>query len=189
MTRAPESDGMLHVFAYGSLMWDPGFAYAGRRLGLLRGYHRAFCILSHHYRGTPENPGLVLGLDRGGSCRGFVYAVAPERAEEVKAYLWEREIGNDGVYVERYLPVRLADGSTVTALTYVADRVHPQYAGRLAPEAAARLIRHGVGVRGRCLDYFANTVQHLEAMGFFETPLHRLLELATGPEPPRPDAP
>ena len=99
----------LYVFAYGSLMWDPGFRFVERRRGLLRGYHRAFCIYSHHYRGTPQNPGLVLGLAPGGACRGIVYRVAPADDKEVRAYLWEREIGNDGVYVEKHLPV-LLDG-------------------------------------------------------------------------------
>lgn len=174
--------GDLYVFAYGSLMWDPGFTFEDRKPGLLRGYHRAFCIHSHYYRGTPENPGLVLGLDRGGACRGLVYRVAVEREQEVRAYLWEREIGNDGVYKEKMLPVLLDDGTTVQALTYVADRAHPQYAGRLTPEQAAVLIRKGVGQRGRCLDYFASTVRHLEELGFRETPLHHLLELAMMPE-------
>ena len=169
---------MLHVFAYGSLMWDPGFAFVTRQPGLLNGYHRAFCIFSHHYRGTPEVPGLVLGLDRGGACRGLVYGVAAELEASVRAYLYEREIGNDGVYVEKHLRVRLDDGGEVTALTYVADRKHPQYAGRLSEQELVRLIRQGVGQRGRCLDYCANTVTHLEELGFRETQLHRLLDLA-----------
>lgn len=181
------SDGDLYVFAYGSLMWDPGFAYAQRRRGLLRGYHRAFCIYSHHYRGTPQNPGLVLGLDRGGACRGIVYRVPAAEEKPVRAYLWEREIGNDGVYVEKHLPVLLDgdDGTegpvTVSALTYVADRAHPQYAGRLSEAQLVPLIRSGIGVKGRCLDYCANTVKHLEELGFRETSLHRLLDKARAP--------
>jgi cation transport protein ChaC len=174
--------GDLHVFAYGSLMWDPGFRFVERRRGLLRGYHRAFCIYSHHYRGTPQNPGLVLGLDRGGACRGIVYRVHADDDRQVRAYLWEREIGNDGVYVEKHLPVLLDDGTTVQALTYVADRAHPQYAGRLGDEKLVPLIRNGVGVKGRCIDYCANTVTHLEELGFRETHLHRLLELARAPQ-------
>ncbi len=175
-------NGDLYVFAYGSLMWDPGFRFIERRRGLLRGYHRAFCIYSHHYRGTPQNPGLVLGLDRGGACRGIVYRVAAADDKEVRAYLWEREIGNDGVYVEKHLPVLLDDqdgaAHTVLALTYVADRAHPQYAGRLQEEELVRLIKSGVGVKGRCLDYCANTVKHLEELGFRETYLHKLLDKA-----------
>ena len=169
---------MLHVFAYGSLMWDPGFAFVSRQPGVLSGYHRAFCIFSHHYRGTPEMPGLVLGLDRGGACRGMVYGVAADTEQSVRAYLWEREIGNDGVYVEKNLRVRLDDANEVTALTYVADRKHPQYAGKLADADLVRFMRQGVGQRGRCLDYCANTVKHLEELGFRESHLHRLLDLA-----------
>jgi cation transport protein ChaC len=173
-----ESD--LYVFAYGSLMWDPGFPYIERMRGLLRGYHRAFCIYSHHYRGTPQHPGLVLGLARGGACRGIVYRVAAADNERVRAYLWEREIGNDGVYVEKHLPVLLDNGASVSALTYVADRAHPQYAGRLTDEQLVPLIRDAVGIKGSCFDYCANTVKHLEELGFTESHLHRLLELARG---------
>lgn len=172
---------MLHVFAYGSLMWDPGFAFVTRRPGVLNGYHRAFCIFSHHYRGTPEKPGLVLGLAPGGSCRGLVYGVAASNEAEVRAYLWEREIGNDGVYVERHLRVRLDDGGDATALTYVADRAHKQYAGKLSDRQLVRFMRQGVGKRGTCLDYCANAVAHLEQLGFHETRLHRLLEMARRP--------
>ncbi len=173
--------GDLYVFAYGSLMWDPGFRFVERHFGLLRGDHRAFCIYSHHYRGTSQSPGLVLGLDRGGACRGIVYRVAAADDKEVRAYLWEREIGNDGVYVEKQLPVLLDDGVSVAALTYVADRAHPQYAGRLSDEQLVPLIKSGVGVKGRCLDYCANTVKHLEELGFRETSLHKLLNQVRAP--------
>ena len=163
------------IFGYGSLMWDPGFDYIERRPALLRGYHRAFCITSHHYRGTPECPGLVLGLDRGGSCRGMAYRVAPENVDVVKAYLHEREMLHY-VYLPRVVPVYLPD-RRVRAHTYVADRANERYAGRLSPEETARFIARGVGNGGSNSDYLENTVCHLDELGITDGPMHALLDL------------
>ena len=123
----------LWVFGYGSLMWRPGFPFVESGPGRLRGYHRSLCVLSHVHRGTPERPGLVLGLDRGGSCRGMAFRVAGPDAASTLAYLREREQVT-AVYVERVLGVTLDDGRRIAAVTYLVDRRHPQYAGRL-PEA------------------------------------------------------
>lgn len=164
------------IFAYGSLMWDPGFAFAEVRPALLRGYHRALCIYSHHYRGTAARPGLVLGLDAGGACRGLAYRVAAAEWETVRAYLFKRELLN-GVYTARQLPLRLAGegAATVRAQTFIVNRCHPQYAGKLPLTTAAELVAQGCGVRGRCHDYLANTVAHLDALGLPDGPLHALL--------------
>lgn len=118
------------VFGYGSLMWRPGFAHVETFKGRLFGYRRALCVRSHVHRGTPERPGLVLGLDRGGSCLGLAFRVPGDLREEVITYLRARELVTN-VYLERQLPVRLADGRQVEALTYVVDRSHEQYAGRM----------------------------------------------------------
>jgi cation transport protein ChaC len=166
----------LWVFGYGSLMWRPGFPFAEVRPALLRGYHRALCIYSHRYRGTPERPGLVVGLDVGGSCIGRAYRVAAKDRREVLAYLDEREMFA-GVYARHLLPVRI-DGRRVTAVAYVTDRRHAQYTGRLAPERAAALVRQGIGKEGSSLDYLRNTVRHLDELGIKDGPLHRVLELA-----------
>jgi len=163
----------LWVFGYGSLMWDPGFEYIESHQAKVHGYHRALCVYSHIYRGTPERPGLIVGLDRGGSCRGMAFRVASDRAAAVEAYLHEREMVTH-VYRPRRLPVRLSLG-TVQALTYVADRHHPQFAGRLTQEEAMVLVRQGHGRRGSCIDYLRNTVRHLEELGIDEGWLHRLL--------------
>lgn len=176
------------VFAYGSLMWDPGFAPVETRPALLHGWHRAFCIHSHHYRGTPQSPGLILGLAPGGACRGIAHRIPAESYEQVRDYLYDREIQNDGVYFEAVRPLRLASGDTVRSLVYVADRTHPQYAGELPLEAAARLVRQGRGVRGSNLEYVANTIAHLDALGLVESRLHRLLALARQPESPQQEA-
>ena len=161
------------VFAYGSLMWRPGFDFVEACPALLRGYHRAFCIASTHYRGSPEVPGLVLGLDRGGACRGRAYRVADEQAAEVARYLHEREMVG-GVYEPRWLKIETARGRR-TAAAYVADRQNPQYAGKLPEDAIVAAIRRGVGVAGSNRDYLRKTVAHLDEFGIADGPLHRLL--------------
>ena len=134
MPTAPPRD--LWVFGYGSLMWRPGFAYVERRPALLRGWRRRLCVYSHVYRGTAERPGLVLGLDRGGACRGVAFRVEAALAEATVRYLRERELVT-AVYLERVVPVTLDDGRRVSALTYLADRAHGQYAGPDAARGAA----------------------------------------------------
>ncbi|MFQ5849804.1 MAG: gamma-glutamylcyclotransferase [Candidatus Binatia bacterium] len=163
------------IFGYGSLMWDPGFTCLEAQPALLRGYHRAFCIYSIRFRGTPERPGLVLGLDRGGSCRGRVFRVAAAKADEVFAYLYDREMIHE-VYTPKYLPVHLSD-RTVWAHTYVANRNHQRYTGKLSLEQSARLILDGWGKRGSNVDYLKNTVYHLDDLGISDGPVHRLLEV------------
>lgn len=176
MTR--DHSGDLYVFGYGSLIWKPGFDHADRHPGLLRGYHRRFCLWSRLYRGTPARPGLVLGLDRGGACRGVVFRVPQRHAETVLAYLDAREIprGED-VYVRRFLPVQLLDlDRTVQAVAYVANRQHPSYC-RPCPDTAAAAIAQGVGQAGTNRDYLLHTVTHLGAMGVRDAGLERIAEL------------
>jgi len=161
------------VFAYGSLMWRPDFLPAEVRPARLAGWHRAMCILSTVYRGTPERPGLVLGLDRGGSCLGRALRVEPEHWPRIKALLDARELIT-GVYLPRFLPVRLDDGRRVPAYAYVCDRSHGQYWSGSADEAV-RLIRQGCGKSGPARDYLASAVEHLCALGIAAGSLHRLL--------------
>ncbi|HMO28400.1 gamma-glutamylcyclotransferase [Enterovirga sp.] len=156
--------GDLWVFGYGSLMWRPGFDFVESHRANLHGYHRSLCIFSHVHRGTPEAPGLVLGLDRGGRCRGLAFRVEPDRAEATMAYLREREQATS-VYLERHLRVRLDDGRDVRAVTYVADRAHPQYAGRLPAEELLRLVHQGVGISGANPDYVRSTHAQLIELG------------------------
>lgn len=155
------------VFGYGSLIWRPGFAYTEKYDARLRGCHRRLCVYSHFHRGTPDRPGLVLGLDRGGSCRGVAFRICPDAWPETVAYLRAREQVTM-VYCETLRPVELmkATGTTtVTALTYVVDRCHEQYAGPLPVEAQISLILQGHGRSGSCHDYVFNTVRHLREMG------------------------
>jgi cation transport protein ChaC len=168
-----EGSEPLWVFGYGSLMWDPGFPFEESRTTLLRGYHRAFCVWSHHYRGTREHPGLVLGLKRGGSCRGRAFRVSASNEPAVIDYLWRRELLT-GVY-RPVLTQAATDQGPVTALAFVADPHHTQYAGRLAESAIVERIRNATGARGPCRDYLVNTVQHLEEIGIRDKALHRLM--------------
>lgn len=161
------------VFGYGSLMWRPGFAFLERRHARARGYHRALCILSYVHRGTPERPGLVLGLDRGGSCHGIAFRVAAETWEETLAYLRKREMIS-GVYQERLLKVSLDDGRRVGALAYVVNREHPQYAGDLGADELLRFVRQGVGQSGANPDYVRSTYEHLLEMGVVDPVLARV---------------
>ena len=169
------SQGDLWVFGYGSLMWRPGFDFCAREPGLLYGYHRSLCMYSYRHRGTRRRPGLVLGLDRGGACRGMAYRIERARATEVLRYLWEREMVSY-TYLPRTVRVRLRDG-TVAARTFVVDRCSAQYAAGLSPDAAAAIIRSAAGEGGRNRDYLASTVRHLEDLGIADGPLHRLLAL------------
>jgi cation transport protein ChaC len=172
----PPKGRNLWVFGYGSLMWRPDFPFEEAAPALLRGYHRAFCIWSYHYRGSETHPGLVLGLDRGGACRGRAFRVAKQDAEAVCAYLHEREMIT-GVYEPRLLPIEIG-GRRVLAATYLADRQHSQYAGKLP---TARILRHlltAVGKSGSNYDYLESTVGHLDELGIADGSLHRLLQAA-----------
>jgi cation transport protein ChaC len=169
--------GDIWVFAYGSLMWDPGFEYAAREPALLRGYHRAFCVSSPDYRGTRESPGLVLGLLAGGSCRGIALRIAAARRREVMAYLEAREMP-EPIYHCRRLEVETAAGRH-HAYAFVVNRDHALYTGKLAPEAIAHRILTAIGNRGPNRAYLANTVRHLDELGLADTAIHALHRAVT----------
>lgn len=174
------ADGDAWVFAYGSLMWNPGFDFVESRPALLHGYHRAFCIYSNYYRGTAERLGVVLGLDRGGSCRGIAFRLPQEKRREILDYLWDREMltwdreAISTVYNLRVSDTRTADGA-VRCRTFVANPAHEDYAGRLPEDRIVEMIRHGVGISGTNRAYLENTVAHLDALGIADRRLHRLL--------------
>jgi glutathione-specific gamma-glutamylcyclotransferase len=169
----------LWVFAYGSLMWNPGFRTPETQAARLDGFHRAFCIYSEHYRGTPRKPGLILGLLAGGSCRGLAHRLPARSYAGVRRYLWQREIENDGVYVEEIRPLHLADGRTVPALVYLADRAHRQFAGKLPLARSIELVRQGRGATGSNIDYVRNTVAHLRELGLRDKTLEALARRAS----------
>ncbi len=163
----------LWVFGYGSLMWRPGFVFEEQQLAVVRGYHRALCVYSHVHRGTPERPGLVLGLDRGGSCKGLAFRVRAAETEATVAYLRGREQVTM-VYREIVLNATLADGRRVKALSYAVDRRHGQYAGTLDLPALERFVAQGVGASGANPDYVRNTYAHMTGLGIADATLAAL---------------
>lgn len=171
----------LWVFAYGSLMWRPGFAFVERVPARVVGAHRALCVYSFIHRGTPERPGLVLGLDRGGTCRGIAYRVGADERVATLAYLREREQITK-VYRECLRSVWLLGEPErqVEALCYMVDRGHPQYAGRLSPAEQLHFVRQGHGRAGPNRDYVVSTVEELEAQGVRDASLHLLAERLKG---------
>ncbi len=185
------SDAGRWVFGYGSLMWRPGFTHLDRVVATHQGRRRAFCIYSVHHRGTPERPGLVLGLAPGGSVRGIAYRVAEDHWPDVHAYLREREQPTE-TYIESTAPVRLPDGRLIRATAFLSDRSHPQWAGDLTLEQQAELIAGARGLSGANIDYLRDLVGHLRNEGVHDRSMERLLHMveareATGrAEPSRP---
>ena len=178
--------GDLWIFGYGSLMWAPGFRPAEQKTGLVRGYHRAMCILSHRYRGTPRKPGLVMGLCRGGSCWGIAFRVPAARVPRVVRALWKREMLNN-VYLPTMLQVAIGPTQRIRALAFVADATHRQFVRELDLHGRARLVAQGIGERGRCVDYIRNTLEHMLALGVNDPHLARILDAAVGLAPGRQD--
>ena len=172
-TESTEAD--LWVFGYGSLMWRPGFSFVEQVPARLIGEHRALCVYSFDHRGTPEKPGLVLGLDRGGACRGIAFRIAAGLRGETIEYLRGRE-QTTNVYREVMRSVWLENEprQRVSALAYVVDRGHVQYAGRLSLADQLRHVLQGHGRSGNNRDYVLSTVQSIEAQGFRDQQLHQL---------------
>jgi cation transport protein ChaC len=183
-------EGDLWVFGYGSLMWRPGFDFLEKVPARLIGEHRALCVYSFDHRGTPERPGLVLGLDRGGACRGIAYRVAASLRGDTIAYLRGRE-QTTNVYREVMRSVWLNNEprERVSALTYVADRGHVQYAGRLPLAEQLRIVQQGHGRSGNNRDYVLSTVKAIEAEGFRDDPLHQLALMLHDAHPKQAQAP
>jgi cation transport protein ChaC len=171
-------DSDLWIFAYGSLMWRPGFAHAERRRATLAGYRRRFCMTSIHYRGTPERPGLVLALapEPDGLCRGLAYRVPAPEAAEVHAYLRERELVSYA-YREDVLDIELEGGPRVPALVYVSDPDHPQFLGGLDLDEQAAIIAAAEGPMGPNRDYLFRTAESLAALGLADPEIETLCAL------------
>jgi cation transport protein ChaC len=167
----------LWVFGYGSLMWAPGFRPLARRPVLVHGYHRSLCVLSTLHRGSPERPGLVLGLRRGGSCWGMALRIDPARAVPVLRKLWDREMAY-AVYQPHVLTARGKGGTAVAAVTFVADPLHTQYAGELDIGSMARAVAHSRGGRGANIDYLGQTLAHMRRLGVHDPHLEQVLREA-----------
>jgi cation transport protein ChaC len=168
--RAPDED--IWVFGYGSLIWNPAFYFDEQRVGRLYGYHRRFCMQIFSGRGSAKQPGLMLALDRGGSCSGVVFRISREQADEELGIIWQREMIS-GSYMPRWLEVRTPAGP-VQAITFVVNRAHNRYIGELPESEVVETLAAAKGPLGRSCDYLYNTAAHLEAMGIADRNLKRL---------------
>ncbi len=157
-------------------MWDPGFSYIDKQPATLTGFHRSFCIYSHHHRGTLKQPGLVLGLDEGSACQGIAYRVDQLEWFDVINYLDKRElIGYAYKAVEIDIKI-LCSGTTAQAYTYIADPSHPKYADDIGFERSVKIIMNASGVSGLNRDYLVNSYQQLKSHGYTEPTLYKLIE-------------
>ncbi|MFT5868347.1 MAG: cation transport protein ChaC [Paracoccaceae bacterium] len=156
------TDEPLWVFGYGSLIWNPGFAVAEQKIARLEGWHRSFCMSSIHHRGTVEEPGLVLALDKqdGAHCDGVAFRVPDHEADATMVYLRERELISSA-YLERQVEISFRDGTRIPSVTYVIDAEHVQYVGDMTLEDQAQIIATAVGGRGPNDEYLTNTAAHL----------------------------
>jgi glutathione-specific gamma-glutamylcyclotransferase len=172
--KIPDNHEPLWIFGYGSLMWNPGFDHEARHVAVIYGLHRRLCVSSIRYRGTPDKPGLVLGLDYGGSCRGYAYRVSAGAKHAVVDYLEEREMINR-VYKPVFVNAWLDDSRCFPALTFRVRRDHPQYIAPMCERQLAKRIARCRGLKGPNQEYVLNTLKELRAMGFDDSGLDRIV--------------
>jgi glutathione-specific gamma-glutamylcyclotransferase len=168
----PKADQCRWIFAYGSLMWRPGFEFEQKLPANLAGYHRRLSVYSYHYRGTQKHPGLVFGLDHGGHCEGLAYKVSDINWQATLQYVRDRELITE-IYHEVVMPISVA-GITYEAVTYVVDPLHEQYAEAKSIAETLAMVRQGQGISGSCVDYITNTVMHLRTIGVHDAELEAL---------------
>ena len=168
--------GDLWIFGYGSLMWNPGFEYLEHQPARLFGYHRALCVWSYVHRGTPNHPGMVLGLDQGGSCCGHAFRINSKNKQRVTEYLYAREMPTT-IYQAKLLPIRIGKSKDSThALSFIVNQGHEQYAGKISPQYAAKQIHHAEGISGSSQAYLFNTLDHLEQLGIIDQHLQDIAD-------------
>lgn len=169
-------DGDLWVFGYGSLMWRTGFEFTEAVEARIFGYHRALCVSSVVHRGTPQQAGLVLGLDRGGSCTGKLFRVSNNLKEEVTQYLYARELATN-VYFARVVKAHAVDGRCIQALTFVVDTKHHQYTTGKSPHQLVDIVRTASGISGKSSDYLLSTLEHLRQSKIHDAKLESIAAL------------
>ncbi len=165
LDRRPD-DEAVWIFGYGSLMWNPAFHFAEAAHAKLYGYHRHFCLWTPLGRGSPDHPGLVLGLERGGSCHGMAFRLREHEIDAETRIVWMREMLG-GAYLPRWVRLRIG-GARANAIAFVVNHEHERYAGRLPLGETARAVATASGRLGSCRDYFTNTFDHLEALGIHD---------------------
>jgi glutathione-specific gamma-glutamylcyclotransferase len=178
-----EIKGDIWVFGYGSLMWAPGFEYLEQTEAVLEGYHRDLCILSYVFRGTPEVPGLVMGLNKGGRCRGRAFRVASDLVEETLSYLHEREMINN-VYEPSWVDLSLQSNKTVKAYTFIAIPEHKQHVGSLSIDEISQLVLQGQGKNGSSLEYLESCLFHLRQLDIVDARLEAIFVKVQGAKRP-----
>lgn len=170
---APGRD--VWVFGYGSLIWNPAIHYSEKRTARVWGYHRSFCLRTPLGRGTPENPGLVLALDKGGSCNGIVFKLPAGREKDELSVVWDREMALDS-YSAVWLRAMTPEGP-VDAVTFVMNRQTERYVGRLPEDSVVEHLATAEGYLGSCAEYLENTVSHMREAGIHDRQLFRLQRL------------
>ena len=177
LARAPDLREVW-FFAYGSLIWKPACDVVEIRTGMVRGWHRAFCLgWNTRFRGSEENPGLMLALDHGGACKGVAYRLPPEAVEDNLRKLLEREMGwRPSAFPPRWVDVVTAEGR-LRAITFCIDRKSGRYVNGLTEEQLATVLARAVGARGSMAEYLLNTITHLEQLGIHDPHLWRLQEI------------
>ncbi len=173
-TLAQNPSDEVWVFAYGSLMWNPAFHFEERIACRLYGYHRSFCLWTPIGRGTPDNPGLILGLERGGSCNGVAFRIHPDHVEEELRVVWTREMPT-GAYRPTWVHLKTERG-VIHGIAFVIDPSQPRYASKLSVDHAARSIATAAGKLGSCSEYLENTVKALDDLGIVDGGMHRILD-------------
>jgi cation transport protein ChaC len=169
----------LWVFGYGSLIWKPEFEFEARQPARIHGYHRRLCLRSVSYRGTHDCPGVVAGLDRGGSCLGMAYRIGASEVPRVFRELWEREMFL-GSYRPTWVRAQLLRGARVEALAFVVRRDAFNYGGRLADAELVEILARACGSKGSSLEYLQRTVAALHEAGLRDPHLERLMHRAEG---------
>ncbi|HUD59439.1 MAG TPA: gamma-glutamylcyclotransferase [Acetobacteraceae bacterium] len=172
----PDAD--VWLFGYGSLMWNPAIEFAERRAGTVNGWHRRFCLWLHMGRGSPDNPGLMLALDRGGRCAGMLFRIPAADARAELLLAWRRELFADA-YRSRWVTA-MTDAGPVRAVTFVVNRAHLRYAGRLDEASVAARLASATGSLGSCASYLAQTLGALRSVGLHDRALERLQRLVGG---------
>ena len=177
LADAPES-GEVWFFAYGSLIWKPACDVVELKTGVVRGWHRAFCLgWNTRFRGSDENPGLMLALDRGGACKGVAYRVPPSCVKENLEKLLRREMSYwPSAFPPRWVSVETSTGP-MRAITFAIDRKSGRYVTGLTNPQIAQVLAAAVGARGSMAEYLYATVQHLEQLGIHDRHLWELQEL------------
>lgn len=175
LADAPSSD--IWLYGYGSLLWKPGFEYTESRIATVRGWHRTFCFRAKRFRGTPDKPGLMLALDRGGACKGMVFKLPAHQVRESLNTLFRRELViTPSINLPRWMTTETHDGP-VRALGFVVNRTHPFYCGKLPLEETASILATAAGHWGSCAEYLRETVLRLEELGIHDGSLWRLQAL------------